>query len=207
MDGQHMFQGKIFFIGFPKTGTTSVKKALRQLKLRVCGLVPAEPPLTREHLLERASALVPQYDAFQNCPWAMLYRELDERFPGSKFVLTYREDQRWIDSVARHFGGESTAMRTLVFGHGDPLGNEAIYLSRYREHNDAVREYFRDRPQDFLEFGLTQGEGWERLCPFIEAPIPAKPFPHANRRVVQRFFEKLLGGGRETRPAARRDVA
>lgn len=184
-----MFRGKVFFIGFPKTGTTSVKLALRQLGLKVCGLVKAEPGWGRQQLWERAAPLIPRFDAFQNCPWATLYRELSDAHPESKFVLTYRTDERWINSVAQHFGGRSTVMREIVFGHGDPAGHEAQYLEVYRRHNAAVREHFRGC-ENFLEFGLTQGDGWEQLCPFLEMETPNRPFPHANRRVIQKFWER-----------------
>lgn len=185
-----MFRGKVFFIGFPKTGTTSVKMALRQLGMKVCGLVRAEAGWGRDELWRKASTLIPRYDAFQNCPWAMLYDRLESEYPGSKFVLTYRTDDRWIKSVVQHFGGRSTVMREIVFGHGDPAGHEEQYSAAYRRHNEAVREHFAGR-DDFLEFGLTQGDGWEQLCPFLETDVPPRPFPHANRRIIQRFFERL----------------
>jgi len=29
-------------------------------------------------------------DTFTDCPWLYLYKELDERYPGSRFILTLR---------------------------------------------------------------------------------------------------------------------
>ena len=37
---------------------------------------------------------------------------------------------------------------------------------------DGVREYFKVRPHDLLIIDVAAGEGWEKLCPFLEQPIP-----------------------------------
>ncbi len=50
-----------------------------------------------------AFKLVEQYDAFQDNPWPMLYRELDRTFAGSKFILTVRPVDKRIKSVVSAF--------------------------------------------------------------------------------------------------------
>ena len=57
--------------------------------------------------LERAR----DYDAFEDLPWCLLYRELDEAFPGSKFVLTVRSSSEvWLRSYRRHHAMEHGAL-------------------------------------------------------------------------------------------------
>jgi hypothetical protein len=34
-----------------------------------------------------------------------------------------------------------------------------------------------DRPRDLLVLDTLAGEGWEALCPFLDVPVPDKPFP------------------------------
>jgi hypothetical protein len=29
---------------------------------------------------------------------------------------------------------------------------------------------------------LVEGDGWEKLCPFLGVPVPSVPFPHLHRR-------------------------
>jgi hypothetical protein len=75
-------------------------------------------------------------------------------------------------------------MRLWMFGrHADPSRDEEsrqAWLEAYREHNRAVRGFFASRPGQFLEFDPTSGGNWERLCAFLDAPVPSQPWPHAN---------------------------
>jgi len=176
------FSGKIFGIGFHKTGTTSLAAALAQLGYRVTGEFGVRNPRIAEEALDIAATIVPRFDAFQDNPWPILYRELDRRYPGSRFILTLRPVDEWLASSVNHFGERTTPMREWIYGVGSPLGNEALYRERYQRHNREVREYFRDRPGDLLELRITEGEGWDRLCPFLDKPLPATAFPHANKR-------------------------
>ena len=177
-----MSQPKVFGIGFHKTGTTSLGEALELLGYRVCGPIALMEPQLNERVEEIALEYVKQYDAFQDNPWPILYRTLDEHYPGSKFVLTVRPLDRWIRSVVNHFGHDVTRMREWIYGpaHGYPEGNEEIYVARHERHVEEVLEYFKDRPDDLLVLRLTAGDGWEQLCPFLGHETPATPFPQAN---------------------------
>lgn len=62
-----------------------------------------------------------------------------------------------------------------------PVGNEYHLLGTYLLHNKEVRDYFKDRPDDFLEVNWENGDGWELLCDFLGKEIPDRPFPHANK--------------------------
>lgn len=127
------------------------------------------------------------FRTFEDRPWniAPLYRLLDEAFPGSRFVLTWREPERWWRSV------ETWLLRT----HPEDGGKKRRYLTQlkasridraeflaaYEAHNAAVRAYFAGR-DDFLAINFERGEGWAELCPFLGVSIPATPFPHENRQ-------------------------
>jgi hypothetical protein len=176
---------KVFGIGFHKTGTKSLAEALRRLGYRVTGPNGTGDEDIAGKLLPMTLALAEQFDGFQDNPWPLVYREMDRQFPGSKFVLTLRPMESWVGSVVRHFGTKTTPMRRLMYGAGSPLGNEAIYIERHKRHIDEVRDYFRDRPQDFLTLRITEGEGWQQLCPFLGRPVPESPFPHRNPESVR----------------------
>ena len=46
-----------------------------------------------------------------------------------------------------------------------------------------IKEYFKDRPGDLLVMNICEGEGWEKLCPFLGVPIPNEPFPNVNKSI------------------------
>jgi hypothetical protein len=188
---------KIFCIGFHKTGTTTLKVALRKLGYRVTGSFGTKDPDIANKVHEMACAMVERFDAFEDNPWPVLYRELDERFPGSKFILTRRPADAWIRSQVKDFAITETPMRRWIYGEnaGCPEGNEDIYIARYERHNREVLEYFRDRPDDLLVMDIPADASWEKLCRFLGHEIPKKPFPHANKaslsRKIKNWFKKL----------------
>jgi hypothetical protein len=184
--------GKILGVGMHKTGTKSFANALRTLGYRVAGPFGVNERNTPDTMLRHALSTIEAHDAAQDNPWPFLYREIDAAYPGSKFVLTYREPDDWIDSIVRHFGGRSTPMREWVYGVGDPLGNEDRYLEVYTRHNRAVTAYFADRPRDFMALGIRNGVGWDSLCEFLGVPEPSTPFPHQNSADQRRESRSLV---------------
>ena len=185
---------KVFCIGFHKTGTTSLELALKKLGYRVKGSFGTKDPDIASKVHELAYAMVDQFDAFEDNPWPILYRELDARFPGSKFVLTRRPTEHWIRSQVKDFATTETPMRRWIYGEhaGCPMGNEDTYIARYERHNREVQEYFNNRPDDLLIIDLPNDDGWSPLCPFLGHPIPNTPFPHANKASWSRKLKNWL---------------
>jgi hypothetical protein len=181
---------KVFGIGFHKTGTTSLAKALSYLGYRVTGPNGVNNPNIAKDVCGMAFGLANKFDAFQDNPWPILYKELDDKFPDSKFVLTIRSTSDWIKSVVTHFGEDETPMREWIYGVAHPKGNEAIYVERYERHNREVVEYFKDREKDLLILDIARGQGWEKLCPFLGKRIPAVPFPCANTALERENEQK-----------------
>lgn len=194
---------KVFCIGFHKTGTSSLSAALKVLGYRVTGAAGRHDPEIGNKVLSIAYPLVEKYDAFQDNPWPIIYKDLDTKFPGSKFILLIRTPESWIKSQVKHFGVKETPMRKWIYGVGCPAGNEEIYLKRYNEHNEEVLDYFKDRPDSLVVMDLAKGDGWDKLCPFLGCKIPNKDFPHANkaqsrkwkgmRRSFRKFTRRITG--------------
>lgn len=187
---------KVFGIGFQKTGTKSLATALRRLGYRVTGPNAFLNPRIGEIYKSLTAELSAQYDGFQDNPWPLVYREMDRQWPDARFILTLRDPDSWIRSQKTHFAKGSTPMRELIYGvgAGNPNGNEDLYLRRYQMHNLAVRTYFQDRPGKLLELDITAGQGWDRLCPFLDLPMPDRSFPQRNtaqrRKRLARLAEK-----------------
>jgi len=184
---------KVFCIGLPKTGTTSLGVALQELGYQVTGPNGLHDPEIEENAIPMAFELAERFDAFRDTPWPVIYQELDERFPGSKFILSLRDPESWVRSQVRHFGRKKTPMRQWMFGAGCPEGNEALYIQQFNEHKKAVLRYFRNRPKDLLVMDFDRGDGWEKLCPFLGIESPDIVFPHANKALVRESMSILEG--------------
>ncbi|WNJ18383.1 sulfotransferase [Pontibacter sp. G13] len=175
--------GKVIGVGFQKTGTSSLREALKILGYRVKDTTPKAliPILKGDY--PRVLKLIEGYDALEDTPWYYIYQELDAHIPGSKFILTIRDEASWYKSVARHIGDLRAAHHEWIYGRGKglPKDDEANTRRVYSTHNREVIEYFKDRPDDLLVLDFTQGDGWEQLCPFLGLEIPDVPFPHYNK--------------------------
>ncbi len=176
-----MANKKVFGIGFHKTATTSLARALTTLGYNVTGPNCVTDPNISRNALQIAYELAKKYDAFQDNPWPIIFKEMGQRYPESKFILTLRPTEKWINSQVAHFGRDTTPMREWIYGVGCPQGNEDIYIERYEKHNAGVLDYFKDRPDDLLVLKITEGEGWEKLCPFLNKEIPDIAFPNINK--------------------------
>jgi hypothetical protein len=188
------YDGKIFGIGFYKTGTTSLFEALRVLGYdTVNGDTPGSYPgaddgITLIRQIDAGDFHLPtfeMFDAFTDNPYFRIWREIHAMYPEARYILTTRDEESWIASCTSFYRNRRIRpMRAWMFGpHADPSRDEEsrqAWLDAYREHNRAVREFFATRPGGFLELDPTREPGWDRLCAFLGAPIPSQPWPHAN---------------------------
>lgn len=185
---------KVFGIGCNKTGTTSLARALAILGYRVCEDVQtgdyqrALPD--RGQVVEEAFSKLSGYDAFEDNPWAHIYEEIDEEVDDSKFILTVRDSEGWIDSMVNYYGTRENPMLEWIYGASCPEGNEERYVEVYESHNQEVLDYFEGR-DDLLVLRITEGEGWEKLCPFLREQVPGIDFPHVNARSETALDRKL----------------
>jgi hypothetical protein len=187
--------GKIFGIGLNKTGTRSLAVALRHLGYRTLHKGDAR---SRE-LVERAHRedqpllryLGSRFDAYLDVsPLVRLFPIADRQYPGSKFILTTRPMEAWLDSRERHvLANVERAARGEYDGPWISVDREAWRQERLA-HDDAVRTYFADRPTDLLVMDIPAGDGWEKLAPFLGKPLPSHPFPWENRDGLGTYREE-----------------
>ncbi len=175
---------KVFGIGLNKTGTSTLGDCLISLGYRHTSFSPALLEGWAGGRVDDLFAVADRHDSAEDWPWPLAFRELDGRYPGSRFVLTRRRDAAtWLDSLvahaARHPGNR---WRFLAYGVREIRGHEAQLLDRYECHLATVRAHFADRPDDLLEVCWEEGHAWPELCGFLGEPVPDIPFPHANAR-------------------------
>lgn len=195
-----MAQCKIFCIGLHKTGTTSLEHALGILGYRVISYDESVLEYVYSNDIGSLISSTDRADAFSDSPWYLYFREFHQAFPDAKFIFTQRSNEKWIKSVVNHFGDNWQLLQwkqfhEFVYGTGEPLGNEEIYLKKYQRHNSEVLSYFEGKP-NFLHMNFSNGDGWEMLCEFLEKPIPDVPFPHSNKRPYTNFFQRVKNIGR-----------
>ncbi len=176
-------EGKIIGVGFQKTGTSTLREALKILGYKVKDTTPrALIPILKGDF-SRIRHILKGYDAMEDTPWYIIYRELDQMYPGSKFILTIRDADTWYTSVSKHIGDLRAAHHEWIYGRGKglPKNNREHTIAVYNKHNKEVMNYFSDRPDDLLVLDFTTGDRWEKLCAFLDKEIPGIPFPHYNR--------------------------
>lgn len=206
----HRFEGKIFCIGLNKTGTTSIQKAFIDLGFAVGDQRTAELMLRTCNEGE-FSALIEYCrgaQVFQDVPFSLpdVYKVLDLAFPGSKFILTVRDSPEvWYQSLvsfqSRLFGQGSPPtpedLRNAEYvwkgwmwevmcsqGLKDPahaLFDPEERMRLYQAHNQDVRSYFKDRPEDLLDINLKDPDAWDKFCRFIGIGVKSGGFPWENK--------------------------
>ena len=188
--------------GFGRTGTMTLKTALEQLGFGPCHHM-YEVILHPEQadFWERATRgeKVDWEEIFANyrssCDWpsCSFYKELAERYPQAKVILTLRDPKAWFESVRNTIMVSFKGPMTLPDGRrvGPPgefapllIGqktfggrfDEAHLIDVFNRHNEEVR---RTIPKErLLVFDAKQG--WEPLCEFLGVAVPATPFPKTN---------------------------
>lgn len=182
---------KVFCIGLSKTGTRSLHAALELLGLRSVhwGGPDLETAVQRgpemqaaiERCLREGRPLLEdleEADAYSDVLGLTTnFDVLDRQYPGSRFILTVRDLDEWIDSRRRHV--EANIARRArgeyrgAFLTVDPDG----WRAEMGAHIARVQAHFAGRPDDLLVMDIAAGDGWERLCPFLELAVPEAPFP------------------------------
>ena len=177
------FVMKIFGIGLNKTGTKSLGSSLRTLGFNHLSWTPEVFDIYTKHGIEGLLGIIEQYDSFEDWPWPLVFREIDEMVPGSKFILTLRESpERWYESLCKHsMRTGPTHIRKHIYGYEMPHGHKAEHIRFYDEHIDNVRSHFSGRPGDLLEVCWGKGDGWAELASFLGRSAPGLPFPHENK--------------------------
>ena len=182
---------RIFGIGMHKTATTSLHKALRTLRIDSAHWKSAHwaKAIWEEMHKDGRSRTLERHYALCDLPIPLLFRELDAAYPGSKFILTIRDEDEWVESVRTHwsdknpFRGQWDEDPFTHVIHREIYGrtrfDEAVMRERYRRHNAEVLDYFKGR-RDLLVMNMSQGAGWYELCGFLRKPIPHERYPRAN---------------------------
>jgi hypothetical protein len=181
---------RIFGIGMHKTATTSLHTALQILGFKSGHWQNAHwaKAIWREMNQSGKSPTLERFYALSDLPIPMMFKKLDAAYPGSKFILTTRDEWSWLTSVRKHWNPNinqhraawdtdpfSHRVHAMLYGRRD--FDPTTFLERYRRHNAEVLEHFKDRPGDLLVMPMDNGGSWPALCGFLGVPVPETPYP------------------------------
>lgn len=173
---------KVFAIGLPKTGTSSLNEALT-----IMGYRSLHNPLDFRLLSYREGIYKysrDDWDAITNFG-EHFYPQLDLSYPNSKFILTIRNKEQWLKSSEKWFNNppqypwKDYQPILETFGCMEFNYNRFSYV--YDFHLKNVRDYFKNKPNDLLILNINDGNPWLKICHFLRQPIPNIPYPNLNR--------------------------
>jgi hypothetical protein len=182
---------KVFCIGLNKTGTRSLHDALEILGLRGLHWGGPDPAAALQRGPEIRAAVerclregrplledIDEADAYSDIlALSTNFDVLDQQYPGSRFILTVRDVDDWIDSRRRHVEANVERKARGEYPGTFLTVDEAGWRAEMTEHHARVRAYFAERPDDLLVMDIATGDGWEPLCAFLGVPVPDRPFP------------------------------
>ena len=199
---------KVIGAGFGRTGTKSLQIALEQLGFAPCYHmtevfkrpqdVDVWYPASCGEPVEW-SRIFNEYQATVDWPGCTFYRELLQAYPHAKVVLSVRDAEKWYESayatiyhltqqpLIRTLGWLLPSLRRMtpmvfnIIWNGTFDGrfaDKAHAIRVFNEHSEQVKQTVP--AERLLVYSVK--EGWEPLCAFLNVPVPATAFPHANDR-------------------------
>ncbi|QYK01421.1 sulfotransferase [Shewanella psychrotolerans] len=189
---------KVFIIGLPRTGTTSVSVALLEMGFKV-----AHQAFTKQSF-ELA-------DVVSDAPCFSDYRQLHKLYPNAKFVYLERALDAWVPSMQMllsrmlvHLDNKTGKFHPIlkrsfdhcfdVNGIDDPLDAEHL-VSCYLSHKGQVFDYFKQfNVNNFMCIDISQPNSLIQLHQFLASDLnfsgelsiddcrsEGEGFPHLNR--------------------------
>lgn len=181
---------KIFGIGLPRTGTTSLNLALNHL-----GIPSIHFPFSLYEFSD--FSILEQYVGFVDTPIPALYQQLDQLCSNAGFILTTRPVEQWLVSMEwllregpYIWGWKEVYDSYLVDFFGSARFEMSVYRSQYEMFHAEVMEYFKER-DDLLILDLSTGYGYSELCHFLGLPLPQAEYPRGNEMREVNVLKKL----------------
>lgn len=218
---------KIFCISMQRNATTSCGQFLKDHGFRVANYSVSNDLNWSRHWMDGnfeaifSSKAFRSFQAFEDSPWWFpdFYKYLYHRFPTSRFILFYRDSNKWFESMLRHSNG-----RTLgnTYGHckiyrrldeyydkvdrdpgfhphveGDDNlmslhGKKDHYIQIYEEYNREVQEFFHRHDLSRLFTAELEDDGkWLKLGEFLD--IHVEPGYNIHIRTPERRLNAVEG--------------
>jgi len=196
---------KIFVFGYNKTGTMSLSSALEILGYKVLHTGSNNFKGSLFKIADNLHILgknildgLDEYDCYLDYPIyePTVFSHIVHEYPDAKYISLIRNLDGYVESVLQ------AKVRKLRGGNFDNwnwlgVGNEEVFKS-YPEYQ---REWVKNRTEfkhdsnisllfknniNYLNMNICDnGDGWEKLCKFLDKEIPDVDFPHENESNIK----------------------
>ena len=227
---------KIFCIGLSRTGTTTLCSILSELGYRTIHFpiqLFAHPECINENFrfqpknklfsfqkkrlnkqvnyFKKISEedIFEKYDAFGDQPVPLYFKELHKKFPNSKFIFTFRDEEKWLNSIKWNVTDGLVNWNTsfleeelLAQAYGNRKFDRIKYLAAYRSHHIDVLDYFSDnsgltsnakKDKTLLVIDLDKGEmNYKIICEFLEIPVRPGHILKSNKPMSVTMVQKII---------------
>ncbi|KAI7858706.1 P-loop containing nucleoside triphosphate hydrolase protein [Circinella umbellata] len=194
---------KIIGAGMGRTGTSSLRETLNIFGYKTHHMHAFNEERRRPDMFVEAyeyperdidwDYIYEGFDAAVDWPTCSFVEPLMKKYPEAKVILALRDVEDWYRSMANTIYRKHTALR--LAHDNSPKGrmirrvpldgalekpevfeDEKVIKQKFNQHVQWVK---KNVPENhFLIMNL--GEGWERLCQFLNSPIPHAAYPHSN---------------------------
>ncbi len=213
-----IFKPKVFCLSMQRSGTTSVGQFLNDHGYYVAG--SGDSKMYKwdyywhigdfESIFKSFSFR--SFSAYQDSPWWApdFYKILFHKFPKAKFILLYRDSDKWFDSMLKHSNGNTlgnTKRHCKIYRRMNEFYNESEknpainskfhigidnmmslegmrshYKSIYEEHTKEVIDYFNQFNTKALFVGKLEDLGvWQEVGNFLGINVDPDYRAHANK--------------------------
>jgi hypothetical protein len=159
------------------------------------------------------------FESTVDWPGGFFYRELAERYPDAKVLLSVRDPESWERSMRKtvwacYYGDSLIYHLCAAMRHVNPTWDAYIrmmtnllwedrgtlrgrhetadgLIEGFNRHTEAVKEAI---PAERL-LVWQASDGWEPLCEFLEVDVPDQPLPRVNDGAMfgDRIMDMAMG--------------
>ena len=187
-------KSKIFCIGLSRTGTTSLHRILLDLgfkSVHFCDFLIDDKPDFSKCI---------DFDAFGDTPIPLLYKDLDYKYPNSKFIITIRQKQGWLKSMKwmlsegnRVWEWDEQIHSYHERLYGTRVYDEEILSKKWEEFHREVFKYFSKSPNKLLKIKLEDNFDIHAICKFLDLPYRKVNRYRSNTRAKVTIRDKKKG--------------
>lgn len=171
----------IFIFGLSRTGTSSLEIALKEIGYNTIYFDPyrldTDDKIKMNNIFqENIKNNRPLLDNIDNYNSYILsdieqydLNKIFQYYPGAKYIITNRNISDWVISFKRH---EKISERPILCSQ--------VYIDKLLKGVDIFTKFFKDKPNSSCIFNASEGDGYIKLCNFLNKNIIDKPYPNIN---------------------------